>query len=126
MSVVYSTTLKNTRMDAVDTAVGSSGFLVIGTSSLAAPSTGILVKIPLSTPAFGDSAAGVLTLSGLPLSETATGAGTAAKAEIWTSANAVVVSGLTVGTESADIILGTTTIAIGNTINITSGSITHG
>ncbi len=125
MAVTYSSTLKDTRMNSVVTAIGTSGFLVIGTSSLATPSTGVLAKIPLSATA-GTVSGGVLTLSGLPLSVSATGTGTAAKAELWTSANAVVVSGLTVGTSGSDINLATTSINTGNTVSITAATVTHG
>ena len=123
----YSTTLKNARMDAITTAIGSSGFLVIGTASLATPSTGVLAKIPLNTTAAGATVAGVLTLSQTPsaLSVVAAAGGTAAVAQIWTSANAVVVSGLVVGVGTGDIQLGTTTIASGNTVAVTSATITH-
>lgn len=126
MSVVYRTTLKTTRMTAVVTDIGTSGFLVIGDGTLATPSTGILAKIPLSATA-GTVATDTLTLSGLPLSVTATGTGTASKAEMWTSANAVVVSGLTVGTGGTNIILsGTAVINTGDTVSITAATIQHG
>ena len=125
MAVVYNTTLKNTRMDAVTTAIGASGKLVIGTSALSG-ATGVLATITLGSSAFGVSANGVITLSGVPLSATASAGGTAALAEIRTSADATVVSGLTVGTSASDIIVGTTTIASGNTVQVNSGTITHG
>jgi hypothetical protein len=126
MSVVYSTTLKNARLDAITAAIGASGFLVIGTAALAAPATGILAKIPLSATAAAAAAAGVLTLNGLPLSVSASAGGTAAKAELWTAANAAVATGLTVGTSATDVIIGTTTIANGNTVQATAATITHG
>jgi hypothetical protein len=126
MSATYIATLKNTRMDAVTTAIGASGFLVIGTSALATPATGVLAKIPLSATSFGASAAGVITANGLPLSVVATGTGTANKAEIWKSDNSVVVSALTVGTSGSDVNLGTLTINAGNTVQITTCTITHG
>jgi hypothetical protein len=126
MSVIYSTALKNARLDAITAAIGASGFLVIGTSSLAAPATGILAKIPLSATAAAAAAAGVLTLSGLPLSVVASAGGAAAKAELWTSANAAVATNLSVGTSATDVIIGTTTIASGNTVQVTAATITHG
>lgn len=124
MTIAYSTTVKNTRLAAVVTALGGSGKLVIGTSSLSG-ATGVLVSIPLAaTPATVSN--GVLTLSGVPLSALATAAGTAAKAELRDGSDVVVASGLTVGTSGADIIVGTTTISVGNTVQVTSGTITHG
>lgn len=127
MSATYSTTLKNTRMDAINTAIGTNGKLVIGTSALSG-ATGVLVTIPLdSASALGASSNGVITLDATPaLSAVATADGTAAKAEFRTSADAVVVSGLTVGVGTGDIQLSSTTISTGVTVEITSGSITHG
>lgn len=125
MSIIYTSTLKDTRMNSVVTAIGTSGFLVIGDGTLAAPATGILAKIPLAATA-GTVTTGVLTLSGLPLSVSATGTGTASKAQLWTSANAAIVTGMTVGTSGTDIVLGTAAINSGNTVTITAAAITHG
>lgn len=135
MSVVYSTALKTNRMQLVvdlinsltvasSTGTASAGSLVIGTSSLSG-ATGVLATLALdTTPA--TVASGVLTLNDTPLSVTASASGTAAKAEFRNNAGTVIVGGLTVGTSSADIILGTTTITSGGTVSITSGTITHG
>lgn len=123
MAVIYNSTLRTARMNAVVTEIGTSGFLVIGTSSLASPATGILAKIPLQATA-GTVSGDVLTLT-QTLSVVATGTGTAAKAEIWKSDNTVVVSGLTVGTGSENVVLGTTTINSGNTVAVSPATITH-
>jgi hypothetical protein len=124
MAIVYSTTVKNNRMTQVNSALGGSGVLVIGTSSLSG-ATGVLATIPLANPA-GAVAGGVLTLGGMPRSATATAAGTAAKAELRDGGGTVVASGLTVGLSGADIIIGTTTISVGLTVQLNSGTITHG
>ena len=124
MPISYSSTLKNTRMDAITTAIGATGKLVIGTSSLSG-ATGVLATITLGASAFGAAAAGVLTMSGLPLSAVAGATGTAAKAELRTSADAVVATALTVGTSASDIIVGTTSINSGNTVQVTAATITH-
>lgn len=125
MAVTYSTAVKNTRMDAVTTAIGATGKLVIGTSALSG-ATGVLATITLGASAFGASANGVITLSGVPLSVAISAAGTAAKAELRTSADVVVVSGLTVGTSASDIIVGNTNFQTGNNVTISSGTLTHG
>lgn len=136
MPVAYSATLKTHRMNLVNDLVnsksvqsstggGSAGNLIIGTSALAGGGTGVLATIPLQNPAFTESS-GVLTLAGVPLSATASGAGTAAKAEIRNNAGVVIVSGLTVGAGSGDINLNSTAISIGQTVTVTSGTITHG
>lgn len=123
MAVTYSTTLKNTRLAAVVTALGASGKLVLGTSALSG-ATGVLATIPLaSTP--GTVSAGVLTLSGLPLSASVSAAGTLAKAELRDGSDVVVATGITVGTSAADIIVGTTTVVTGNVAAITAATITE-
>lgn len=124
MAIVYSNTVKHTRMDAVISALGSAGKLVIGTSALSG-ATGVLVTIPLANPA-GVDTNGVLAFTTAGMSASASGTGTAAKAELRTSADVVVASGLTVGTSGTDVILATTSINSGNTVTISSASITHG
>lgn len=135
MAVTYSTTLKSNRMQlvadliagktqAASTGSATAGKLVIGTSSLSG-ATGVLATINLGTTP-GTVTNGVLTLSGTPLSATASGDGTAAKAELRDNSDTVIVSGLTVGTSGADIILDSTSITSGQTVTINSGTITHG
>jgi hypothetical protein len=135
MSVVYSSTLKNNRMQLVAdlvagktaaSSVGSAtaGTIVIGTSSLSG-ATGVLVSFTLGTTP-GTVSAGVLTISGTPLTATASGTGTAAKAELRDNAGNVIVSGLTVGTSASDIIINATAISSGQSVTFSSGTITHG
>ncbi len=124
MAVTYASGLKDTRMtavrDAIDAGAGA-GYIEIGTAGMAA----VLVTITLADPSATVSG-GILTLSGTPKSGTATGTGTAAAARIRTSAAADVVTGLTVGTSGSDINLDSTSITTGQTVTITSGTITHG
>ena len=125
MAVNYSTTLKNTRMDAVTTAISTSGLLVIGTSALSG-ATGVLATVTLASSAFGASSSGVITLASTPRTATASAGGTAALAEFRTSGGTVVCSGLTVGTSGTNIIINSTTISASQTVNVTSGTITSG
>lgn len=135
MAVNYLASLKTNRMNLVVNALGTAtaptisvtgtaaGTLVIGTSALSG-STGVLATITLNTtPATisGD----VLTISGVPLSATASATGTAALAELRNNAGTVIVSGLTVGTSGTDIIVSSTAITSGQTVQVTSGTITH-
>lgn len=126
MAVTYTTALKNTRMDAVDDAVNAgsgAGKLEIGTTGMGT----VLATITLSDPAFGASASGVITLAGVPLSDSSADAtGTAAAARIRDSDNNDVVTGLTVGTSGTDIILDSVSITAGQEVTISSGTITHG
>lgn len=125
MSVVYNTTLKNTRMTDVVTSIGTTGFLNIYTAGLAT----LLATIPLANPA-GTVTGGVLTFSGTPLTESSANAtGTAAAATVSTltgGTGTVVISGLTVSSSSGDIVLSSTNIVSGQPVTITSASITHG
>lgn len=135
MSVIYASSLRTNRLNLVVNALGTAtsptisttgtaaGTLVIGTSSLSG-ATGVLATINLSTtPATvsGD----VLTIAGVPLSATASASGTAAKAELRDNAGTVIVSGLTVGTSASDITISNTSITSGQTVQVTSGTITH-
>jgi hypothetical protein len=63
----------------------------------------------------------------MPQSDTsADGTGTAAAARIRTGADGDVVTGLTVGTGSEDIVLDSTSITTGQTVTISSATISHG
>ena len=122
MAVTYTTSLKNTRLDAVTTAIGAAGKLEIGTAGMAL----VLATIPLANPAAPGAAGGILTLT-MPQSDTSADAtGTAAAARIRTGADADVVTGLTVGTSGTDIVLNSTSITAGQQVTINSATITHG
>jgi hypothetical protein len=124
MTILYINSLKQTRMEAVITAIDSgsgAGKLVIMDAADA-----VLATLTLADPC-GTALNGLLTFDMDPdIAATGTGAGDAAKAKFTTSADAVVVSGLTVGTAEADIIIDNTTINIGQTVTCISGTITHG
>ena len=124
MTVTYTTAVKNDRMDAVSAAIDAgagAGTLEIGTAGMAA----VLVTFPLNDPSAAAAAGGVLTLSGLPKTQAASGTGIAAAARIRDSNSTDVVTGLTVGTSGADIIIDNTSISSGQDVNLNSGSITH-
>lgn len=122
MAITYSTAVKNLRLDAVTTAIGTTGVLEIGTTGMGT----VLATIALANPA-ATSSAGVLTFSGFPRSDTSADAtGTAAAARIRTASGGTdIVTTLTVGTSGQDINLDSTSITAGQTVTITSASITH-
>lgn len=124
MGVVYNSTLRTTRMTAVETALDAgagAATLEIGTTGMAS----VLVTFTLSDPA-GTVSGDVLTLSSMPKSATAGNTGTAAEARLKDSTGTVVVSGLTVGTVGTNIIITpNTTITSGQSCSLTSGTITH-
>lgn len=122
MAVNYTNAVKDARLNAVITAIGTAGVLEIGTTGMAS----VLATINLGNPA-GTASAGVLTFSGFPRSDTSADAtGTAAAARIRTATGGTdIVTGLTVGTSGTDVILDSTSITAGQTVTINSAVITH-
>ena len=121
MAVTYPAAVKNARLSAVVTLIGTAGKIEIGTAGMAT----ILATIDLGNPA-GTVSGGILTFSGFPRSDTSADAsGTAAAARIRDSGNTDIVTGLTVGTSAADIILDSVAITAGQTVTLNSASITH-
>jgi hypothetical protein len=123
VTVSYAQGIKDTRMQAVITAIDAqsgNGFIEIGTAGMAAT----LVQINFQKPSFTYSSS-VITMAGAPKSGTASGTGTAAAARIKDSAATIQVSGLTVGTSGTDIVLNSTSITTGQTVTLTSATITH-
>lgn len=128
MSVVYSQSLKNTRMNDVKTAIdagsGAANLQIANSSGFGAP-TNILVTITLADPASA-VVSDVLTFASLPVSASAAFTGTATQARIRDSDGNVVISGLTVGTSATNLVLNTTSIESGQLVRLDSGTITHG
>jgi hypothetical protein len=123
MAVTYANTLKNTRMQAVISAVDAAagfGSMEIGTAAFAAT----LVSVILVKPSFTVGAQ-LITMNGVPLTGVAAASGTAAAARIKDGNGNIIVSGLTVGTTAADVIINNAAVTSGATVTITSGTITH-
>jgi hypothetical protein len=124
VAVNYNSALKSVRMTAVITAVDAGsgpGTLEICTAAYAS----VLATITLADPSFTESG-GVITMAGVPRSDTSADAtGTAAVARIKDSTGTVVISGLTVGAGTGDIQLNSVSIAAGQSVTITAGTITH-
>lgn len=122
MPITYTAAVKNARLDAVTTQIGTTGVLEIGTTGMAT----ILATITLNNPAAAAASAGVLTFSGFPKNATAAAAGTAAVARIRTATGGTdIITGLTVGTSGTDVIINNTSINSGQTVTATSAAITH-
>lgn len=124
MAVVYSATLKNTRMNDVRTAIDAG----VGNATLevcSAAYASVLCIVILADPA-SSVAGAVLTILGVPLAGVAANSGTAALARIKDPAGTVVVEDLTVGTSGTDCIISSTSITAGDTVTLTAGTITHG
>ena len=125
MAVTYSSTTKQNRMTAVVTSIGTSGKLKLFTAADA-----LLATFTLAATA-GTVSGSVLTFSDANgatagiLNTTATGAGTATKASITTSADVDVITGLTVGTTGTDLVLDNNVLAVSQAVTINSATITH-
>ena len=122
MTVTYTTAVKNARLNAVTTAIGTTGVLEIGTTGMGT----VLATIPLANPAAPGASGAVLTFT-MPQTDTSADAtGTAAAARIRTASGGTdIVTGLTVGTSGTEVILNSTSITTGQTVTITSATITH-
>ncbi len=120
MAVTYTAAAKEDRMDAVVALIGTAGKLEIGTTAMATT----LATITLDNPA-GTTSGAVLTFT-MPKSDTDADAdGTAAAARIVTSGDVDVITGLTVGVAAEDIVLDSVSITSGQTVTISSATITH-
>lgn len=124
MAVTYSTATKTARMNAVVTQIDAGagpGTIEIGTTGMGT----VLVTLTMADPS-GTVSGTVLTFDFDPdLSNTASASGTAAEARIKDSNGTVCVSGLTVGTSGTDIVLDSVSITSGQTVTLTTGTITH-
>lgn len=127
MSVVYNTTLKNTRLTSVVTAIDASGSGVLKFGAAGGFSGGNLLSTITFNATAGTVSAGVLTFSGTPLVDSsAANTGTATQAKVADGAAVDVITGLTVGTSASDINLSSTSIVAGQSVTLTSATITHG
>jgi hypothetical protein len=124
MAVNYRASLKATRMQDVLVDIdnhASPAKLQIYSAAFAT----LLAEIILGDPSFSRTAA-VLTMLGVPLSDASANAtGTAAVARIVDGGGTTILDNLSVGTVSADIILNSVSITLGQVVTVTSGTITH-
>ena len=125
MAVTYSTAAKTARMAAVIAQIdagAAAGTLEIGTTGMGS----VLAILTLADPC-GSAASGVLTFDFDPdISDaSANASGTAAEARIKDSDGTVIISGLTVGTSGTDIVLDSVSITAGQTVTLTTGTITY-
>jgi hypothetical protein len=132
MALKYSTTLRNAQLDAITTAVGTSGILRIysGTrpANVAAPITGtLLAECVCNASAFAAAASGgVLTASAISNDSSANASGTASHYRLFRSDGTTAVIDGDVSTSGADLNLDNTSINSGQVVSITSFTITAG
>lgn len=126
MAVNYSTALKNFRMSAVGVFIDSgtgAGRFELGPAGMGT----ILVSITLGDPCISGSAtAGVITFAGFPKTGTAQSSGTLGAGRFLSSAGNVHISGLSVSSANAEIIVDNTSVVTAQLVVISSIVITHG
>jgi hypothetical protein len=132
MALKYSTTLRNAQLDAITTAVGTSGILRIysGTrpANVAAAITGtLLAECVCNASAFAAAASGgVLTANAISNDSSANASGTASHYRLFRSDGTTAVIDGDVSTSGADLNLDNTSINSGQVVSITSFTITAG
>jgi hypothetical protein len=119
MALTLATTMRDAIADAVDTRVGTTATMEFQTSGDVEVAT-----ISLANPAFGASSTGVITLGGVPLSDTSATGGTMAKFVIKSGGSTTEITG-SVGTSGQDInFAGGLVVGAGDTVTLTSFTIT--
>lgn len=119
MALTLETAVRNALADAIDTQIGSAGFLEFQTGAQVEVAT-----ITFGNPAFGGAVVGVITMTGQPLSDTnATGnAGAINAFQIFASGSVLKITG-TVSTSGADINMSSLTVAATDTVELTTFTI---
>lgn len=127
----YKATLKNAQLDAITSAVGTSGLIRIysGTQpaspDAALSGNTVLAELACSSALAAAASGGVLTLNSITADSSADNTGTATFGSILTSGGTRIVD-FSVGTSGADLNLNTTSIVSGAQVSISSASITAG
>ena len=128
MALGYVTTLRNSRLNSITTAVGGNAILRI--YSGVRPATGgaettVLAELTCNATFAPSASGGVLTLNAITGDLSANATGTATWFRILTSGGVAQIDG-SVGTSGSDLNLTTTSIVATQPVNITSFTITEG
>lgn len=128
MALGMATTLRNARLDAITSAIGNAGKLLLYNGSqpvTGGAATTLLCTNILGTPPAPAAAAGLLTFNAIA-DGTAVATSTCTWGRLTTSAD-VFVADCTAGTSGTDIIIaGSATITSGQTVSVTAATITEG
>jgi hypothetical protein len=130
MAIQFGTTMRNNRLDQIESTVGVSAKLYLYSGSVpancaAADPSGTLATLTLPSDWMNAGSAGVKTLAGT-WTGTASGSGTAICFRIKDSSGTTCHAQGTVGTTGTDLILDNNVLASAQTINITTFSFTDG
>jgi hypothetical protein len=125
MALQYGATLRNNQVSQLQTTIGASGLLKIFSGAVpancgAADPSGLLATITLPA-AFLTSSGGVTTLAGV-WSVAAAAAGTAASFRMYDGSTVCHAQ----GNVTTDLVLNNTSIAIGQTVSVTTFAVTAG
>lgn len=133
MSIQLSTAVRNARLDTIETTVGTSAVVKIRTGSVpancaAADSGTVLVSYSLASDWAGAASSGSKSFSSTPVSGTAAATGTAAHYRVYASDGTTChMQGTVTATGGGgDMTIDNTSITSGQSVNITSWSITDG
>lgn len=124
----YVTTLRNTRLDAITTAVGASGLIRIynGTQpATGGTATTLLAELTCSSTFAAAASGGVLTANSITQDSSADATGTATWGRLATSGGTAVAD-FTAGTSGTSLILTTASIVATQPVSISSFAITEG
>lgn len=119
--MILETALRNVLADAIDNEINTGA----GTATFVFETSGDVevATIDLQNPAFGAAAAGVITLQGVPLSDTSATGGTTVQASVF-DRDATKQFELTVGTSGTEIIISSTVIGATDQVDLTALTIT--
>jgi len=123
MAVTYSAAAKTARMNAVVAQIDAGSGA--GKIKIRNSSNTVLATIALADPC-GTVSGSVLTFSSMPRTDSSADAsGTADNAIITDSDDTIIISGLTVGLSASDVILDSLSITGGQSVSISSMTLTH-
>lgn len=129
MSLQYSITVRNAKLDAVETAIGTSAVLKIRTGSVpatcaTADAGTVLATLSLPSDWMAAASSGSKAMSGTWQDSSADATGTAAHFRIYASDGTTCHMQGTVGTSGTDMIVDNTSFASGQAFSVTSFTIT--
>lgn len=128
MALAFSTTLRNSRLDQITSAVGASGLLRIYDGTRPASggaATTLLAELTCNATFAPSASGGTLTLNAITQDSSANATGTATWFRITTSGGTFVIDG-NIGTSGSDLNLTTTSIVSGQPVSVSSFVITEG
>lgn len=130
MTVQRSTAVRNARLDAIETTIGTAAKVRILTGTqpatcATAESGTLLVAYTLASDWAANASSGSKAFSSTPIAGTASGTGTAGYYRITDNAGTTCHEQGTVGTSGTDLIIDNASIVSGQTVNITSWTKTY-